>query len=41
LRMTDVALHRINSFASEPDNDSSPGNVAPHEHASLCFAEEI
>lgn len=39
--MVNLALARINSFASEPDTGFPPGNVAPHEHAFSRFAEAV
>jgi hypothetical protein len=39
--MVNLALARINSFASEPDTGSHSGNVAPHEHAFSRSAEAV
>jgi hypothetical protein len=39
--MTEIALHRINSFASEPDAGFPPGNVALHEIAFSMFMEAV
>jgi len=39
--MVNLALARINSFASEPDTGFPPGSAAPHDHAFLRSAEAI
>ena len=39
--MVNLALARINSFASEPDTGFPPGNVASHENVSSRFAVAV
>ena len=39
--MVNLALARINSFASEPDTGFPSGTVASHEHAFSRFAEAV
>jgi len=39
--MVNLALSRINSFASEPGTGFPPGNVTPYELAFSMFEEAI
>ncbi len=40
-RMKEIALPRINSFASEPDTGFPPGNVALYELVFSSFMEAV